>query len=230
MRKLGKTFTEQYKFKRLLKTEPSVLRAYKQQELSINSIPAVKDIALYDDDLVVCPSPRGSEEISPDMASVSLLSRGEARWPRRIEFAEQITDINKTGRHVWAVNLHVRLAAQTETGNRDYIVNVRRIETPYIVEATYNSAIFPQYSPVNAKNLSAIDKDNKTFYYLCSRKELFTEPTLERNDTPWDVWSCGIVPNGMSPFNATFYDREVAKLYAESLREECRRIDVMYKT
>ena len=57
----GSTFTEQYKFKRLLKTEPAVLRLYKQQEAAINSIRAVKDVAIYEQESITSYPMAGGE-------------------------------------------------------------------------------------------------------------------------------------------------------------------------
>ena len=215
-----------------MKTEPSALRLYKQQEQSINSIPAVKDIAIYEhDSIAVMPYDAAACDVS-SIAPIVRLSRGEALWPRRIEFAEQIADINNIGGHVWAVNLYVSSSAlYSDSNSKSYAVSIKRIEHPYIVASESGaSGLFPQYKPVQRKQLSMIDVyDEQVFFYMCSYDELFRKQEIDKKDAPWDVWSCGVVPNPMTPFNATFYDREVAHLYAESLREETRRIDKLMR-
>lgn len=232
LRKLdkGKTFTEQYKFKRLLKTEPSVLRLYKIQEKAINSIPAVKDIAIYESQSILpFPVPGEYGEVGPgDAAPFTRLHRGEANWPRRIEFAEQIPDISNKGGHVWAVSLHVTggepIGAGTNIG-KNYHVNVKHMTYPLIVTSKRGAGVFPNYEIVDTKLLPGIDDNEHVFFYLCDWEEINKEPSIRASEAPWDVWSCGVCPNEISPFNATFYDREVAHLYADSLREETLRLD-----
>lgn len=216
---LGKTFTDVYRFKRLLQTEPSVLRLYKKQEQAINSIPAVKDIAIYEDDESFCvPS---SYPISPDdVAPVTLLHRGNAEWPRRVRFAEQIPELYNQNKAVWSVNLGVigGLTAATSNADKTYEVHVRYTDFPIIINRRQGVISSQAYLKVDEKLLPKIDGNDKIWFYLSGHDDRTTE------SEPLEVKLCGICPDKLTPFNATFYDRDVAYLYADSLRVEIKRL------
>ena len=214
---MGKTFTDVYRFKRLLQTEPSVLRLYKKQEQAINSIPAVKDIAIYEDDEPLwIPS---SDPISPsDTAPITLLHRGNAEWPRRVIFAEQIPELYNQNKDVWCVNLKVSGGLRASAGLEDksYEVEIRHMAFPVIINLRRNVLLVQEYLKVDEKLLPKIDSNERMWFYLTGHDRT--------NGDPWEVKMCGVCPDPVTPFNATFYDRDVAHLYADSLRVEIQRL------
>ena len=225
MRKLTEgTFSDQYKFKRLLQTDPNVLKLYKQRDVAINSIPAVKDIAIWEDD-GICEFVPGQEV--PKYAPVTRLSHGDASWPRRIIFPEQVRQLYENAKPIWSVNVTVKSSQDYATGknHKSYQVRTKRVDAPVIAAQRKGAAlvnIWSQFEPVPADQIRHIENNDKVFFYL-------TDAMLRPDEQdPWDIWSAGLVPNLMAEFNASFYDRDVAHLYAESLRAEVQRIEKMH--
>ncbi len=218
---MGKTFTDVYRFKRLLQTEPSVLRLYKKQEQAINSIPAVKDIAIYEDDEPLwIPS---SDPISPsDTAPITLLHRGNAEWPRRVMFAEQIPDLYEQHKDVWSVNLKVT-GGLAGLGDKSYEVQMKHFSFPIIINLRRDVLNIQEYLKVDEQLLPRIDGNEKMWFYLIGYDDRKQEDGVTY-DEPWEVRMCGVCPDSVTPFNATFYDRDVAHLYADSLRVEIQRL------
>ncbi len=224
---MGKTFTDVYRFKRLLQTEPSVLRLYKKQEQAINSIPAVKDIAIYEDDEPLwIPS---SDPISPsDTAPITLLHRGNAEWPRRVMFAEQIPELYNQNKDVWCINLKVT-GGLAGLGDKSYEVEIQHITFPIIINLRRNVLLVQEYLKVDEKLLPKIDSNEKMWFYLSGYDDRKGDD-LSGKTQPWEVRMCGVCPDSVTPFNATFYDRDVAHLYADSLRVEIQRLhEVRFK-
>ena len=224
MRKLTKgTFSEQYKFKRLLQTHPDVLHRYKQRDIAINCIPAVKDIAIYEgpDSCEYIPG----QDVDPsETTQHTRLLQGTAEWPRRIIFPEQARQLYEDGRPMWSVNVTVSSSYDLHSnGNvKSYQVRIKRVDAPVIATQKKNVGWRPQFVPVPPEQIRYIENNDQVFFYL-------TDAMIAPEDQdPWDIWSAGLVPNLMAEFNASFYDREVAHLYAESLRAEVRRIEEMH--
>ena len=79
-----------------------------------------------------------------------------------------------------------------------------------------------RFGTVPPDQIRHIENNDKVFFYLIDAA------VAPQDQDPWDIWSAGLVPNLMAEFNASFYDRDVAHLYAESLRAEVRRIEEMH--
>ena len=224
MRKLTEgTFSDQYKFKRLLQTDPEVLKRYKHRDMAVNSIPAVKDIAIYDDDGKCEYVP--SLEVSPSAtAPITRLSKGDASWPRRIIFPEQVRQLYEEARPIWSINVTVSSSYDLSSSSnvKSYQVRIKRVDAPVIATQKKGLGWRPQFKPVPIDEIRHIENNDMVFFYLID-----AGIRCEEQD-PWDIWSAGLVPNLMAEFNASFYDREVAHLYAESLRAEVRRIEDMH--
>jgi len=217
------TFSDQYKFKRLLQTDPDILRRYKGQQTAINSIPAVKDIAIYEGP-ETCEYLPFEHITASDVAPYTILSQGRAEWPRRIIFPEQVRQLYEDGRPMWSVNITVNSNNDyvTKQTQKTYKVRIKRFDAPVIATKQSGISWRPEFKPVPKDSIRTIEENDKVFFYL-------TDVTIvPEEQEPWDVWTAGIVPNLMAEFNAAFYDREVAHLYAESLRAEVNRIDKMY--
>jgi hypothetical protein len=215
------TFSDQYKFKRLLQTDPDVLKRYKQRDIAVNSIPAVKDIAIYEDgDL--CEFIPGKEV--PEVAPITRLSQGDASWPRRIIFPEQVRQLYEDARPIWSVNVTVTQSHDLITNSpaKSYQVRTKRVDAPVIASQKKGVNIWSQFDPVPPDEIRHIENNEMVFFYLIDARK------RPDDQDPWDVWSAGLVPNLMAEFNVSFYDRDVAHLYAESLRAEVRRIEEMH--
>lgn len=224
MRKLTKgTFSEQYKFKRLLQTDPDVLHRYKQRDIAINCIPAVKDIAIYEgpESCEYIPS----KDVDPtDTTQHTRLLQGTAEWPRRIIFPEQARQLYEDGRPMWSVNITVNSVPDyySKENKKSYQVRIKRFDAPVIATQRKDVGWRLIFDPVPSDQIRNIENSENVFFYL-------TDAAIRPEEQePWDVFSAGLVPNLMAEFNTCFYDREVAHLYAESLRAEVHRIECMY--
>jgi hypothetical protein len=217
------TFSEQYKFKRLLQTHPEVLKRYKQRDIAINCIPAVKDIAIYEGP-ESCEYIPGQEVDPKATVQQTRLLQGTAEWPRRIIFPEQARQLYEDGRPMWSINVTVSASYDLHSNSnvKSYQVRIKRVDAPVIASQKKGVGWRPQFEPVPPDQIRHIENNDKVFFYL-------TDAAVAPQDQdPWDIWSAGLVPNLMAEFNASFYDRDVAHLYAESLRAEVRRIEEMH--
>jgi hypothetical protein len=217
------TFSEQYKFKRLLQTHPEVLKRYKQRDIAINCIPAVKDIAIYEGP-ESCEYIPGQEVDPKATVQQTRLLQGTAEWPRRIIFPEQARQLYEDGRPMWSINVTVSASYDLHSNSnvKSYQVRIKRVDAPVIASQKKSVGWRPQFEPVPPDQIRHIENNDKVFFYL-------TDAAVAPQDQdPWDIWSAGLVPNLMAEFNASFYDRDVAHLYAESLRAEVRRIEEMH--
>lgn len=224
MRKLTEgTFSDQYKFKRLLQTDPEVLQRYKQRDIAVNSIPAVKDIAIWEGE-ELCEFVPGKEISPSEIAPISKLSQGDASWPRRIIFPEQVRFLYEESWPMWSVNVTVTSERDLlqKKNVKSYKVRIRRVDVPVIATKKKGVGWRPVFDPVPPDQIRHIENNDKVFFYLTDAM------VLPEDQDPWDIWSAGLVPNLMAEFNASFYDRDVAHLYAESLRAEVRRIEAMH--
>ena len=224
MRKLTEgTFSDQYKFKRLLQTDPEVLKRYKQRDIAINSIPAVKDIAIWEGD-ELCDFVPGKEISPSDVAPITRLSHGDASWPRRIIFPEQVRQLYEDARPIWSITVTVSQTHDLRTNRpiKSYQVRSKRVDAPIIASQKKGINVWTQFDPVPPDEIRHVENNDKVFFYLIDAAKRPDE------QDPWDVWTAGLVPNLMAEFNASFYDRDVAHLYAESLRAEVKRIEDMH--
>lgn len=216
MRKLGKTFTKRYAFKRKLTTAPEINRLYKKREEAIGKIVAVKDAALYETDEPL--SVQTGADINPsDASKIQLIHRGATDWPRRVIYPEQIGDLGKARRDVWAVNLTLKEWGRKHT----FKVSIRHIDYPIIVTTWRGLSIHPEYRPVDKDELSKIDEETKVHFYVQGNTD------HKKGLDPWSVFACGVCPSSHT-LNVTFYDREVAVLYAESLTHEMSKTRAAY--
>lgn len=209
MRKLGKTFSKRYAFKRKLTTDPEINRLYKKREIAIGSIPAVRNAALFETEEPLSVH-TGTDILPSDAAKIKLINKGESNWPRRIMYSEQIIDLRNANRDVWVVSIR-------NIEHRHYIVQIRYLDFPMIVEKSMRAASI-QFVPTRESKFLTLDQHNNRVHYLAGWAEL-----RGYGEDPFDIWSCGVCPSPHDPFNATFYDKEVATLYAESLKHEAIR-------
>ena len=214
MRKLGKTFTKRYAFKRKLQTDPEILSLYSKREKAIRSVPAARNAALYETEEPLSVH-TGTDILPSDAVKIKLINKGESDWPRRVIYPEQISDLRNANRDVWVVNLKV-----SELGvHKTYKVRVKHLDFPMIVTMWRGVSEKTDFRPVANESLANIDDNSRGFFYLQGHTE------WKSGLDPWDVWSCGVCPN---EFNATFYDKEVASLYAESLKCEVAKLRQAY--
>ena len=222
LRKLGNTFSKRYNFKRLLQTAPDLAKLYNKQENAVNSITPIKFIHLKEkmDPIAAC-SPN-------DPASVKMFGPAEpTTWPRRIKYAEQIYDLNEHGfACVWTVRIVEERAYQPQALNSDdewkvtnVTADVKQVPNPMVVTFwpdNLGNLIPPNeaHRMVNPEHLPQIDEKNKVSFFLSDQ---------DPNNTPQELSQCGIIPHERHLWNATFYDFNVAHLYADSIEHQLQQ-------
>ncbi len=217
MRKLGKTFGKKYNFKRLLQTTPDLSKKYQQHDDAINSVVPVKHIQLLDYNGPILPT---TSAISPkDTIDVEVFGPGQQEeWPRRVKYAEQIPELNNQNYIVWVVRIIEMSEHPIQTPWQEHVeTDVVRVARPTVV--TYwpdsvNPAVpTAAHRPVNPVKLPKIDQQEFCAYFLSDGNDQLRPLQLEH---------CGIIPHIRLNFNATFYDQEVANLYAKSVTFQLR--------
>lgn len=215
LRKLGKTFTEKYNFKRLLQTAPDILSRYKRHEDAINSIEPHKHIQMFDLEPIRACDPNSAISVH-DTIDIETFGPGAGMWPTRIKFAEQVLDLYSIGYHIWAVEICGGTASVVDSKAPN--VEVTRYKKPTI--AHHNPIIMPNKhncTPIfNQKKLSKIDENLEDIAYFLVSDE-------DNTNTLTHLKQCSLIPDGFNIFGAAFYDRDVAYLYADSLRRQMER-------
>ena len=212
MRKLGNTFSKKYNFKRLLQTAPDLAKLYNKQENAVNGITPIRFIQLKEKQ-----GPIAGCNLN-DPADVEIFGPAEPTvWPCRIKYAEQIYDLNAHGFGcVWTV----RLVEEPVNGVQYRVeTSIRQVPNPMVV--TFFPDNLGPLIPVNEahrmvepEHLPKIDGNKRVSFFLSDG-----EPA----NTPTELNHCGIIPNERHLWNATFYNYDVAHLYAESMDDQLRQ-------
>lgn len=97
--------------------------------------------------------------------------------------------------------------------------DVKRVPNPQVV-TFWPDNLGKLIPPVNAhrtvdpKHLPRIDERNKASFFLSDGVQ---------ENTPQELSQCGIIPHERHLWNATFYDYDVAHLYADSIEDQLRQ-------
>lgn len=219
MRKLGETFEDRYRFKRLLSTDPEIIQRYKTHEDAVNSVTPIREAAILDREEPICV-PKFSDNLCYDPSTTAThsflrISPGDQQWPRRVVFAEQIPDLYRHQCSMWVVLLEGPYPKYQGSSSHEWqghpIVEVIRIDRPSVV-LLYPSSPTRHTTTVDPTKLCNLDKNNFAKYFVEGDRQ-------DGGDDPIGLDDCGIIPSGQRLLNTTFYDREVATLYADSLRK-----------
>lgn len=215
MRKLGETFEDRYRFKRLLSTDPEIIQRYKKHEDAVNSVTPIKDAAIVDhEELIYAPRSADNSTVSKSATiDVLRITPYNTNWPRRVIFAEQIPDLRAHNCSMWVVLIQGPYPQYTNKGTHDWqgkpTVDVIRVDQPSVV-LLYPSSPSRHTTMVDPDKLSTLDTNDYAKY--------FVEGTQQKTDLePISLDDCGIIPSGQRLLNTTFYNQQVANLYAESL-------------
>lgn len=203
LRRLSKTFGQKYNFKRLLQTTPTLSKLYTIHEDAVNSIKPIKHVQILPRLALRAYDPNATVDINA-ACKVEIYGPNQKSWPCRIKYAEQILDVYKHNYSAWVVRVGHYEQAEGQ-------VEIVEFKNPYIIfhypgiqnDPFHNKPIY------NPKKLSRLDENDFAPYFLASKTT---------NPTPLHL--AGIIPNGQYIYNSTFYDREIAHLYAESLQVE----------
>ena len=204
LKKLGKRFSKKYNFKRLLQTTPNLSKLYNEHEDAVNSIKPLKHVQLISLEEMRAFALITDADINKT-CNIEIYGPGSGKWPCRIKYAEQILDVNHNGYSAWVVKTW---QARTNV-TVDVLQYIRPCVTLYY---PIQYAVPKDHHPIyNPNQLARIDEQPFLSYFLAG----------ENRDNPVDLIdlrTCSIIPNGGDVYNSTFYDREIAYLYAESLQ------------
>ncbi len=201
MRRLSKKFGQKYNFKRLLQTTPNLSKLYNQHEDAVNSIEPIKHVTILQRTELMACDPNAVVDINAACA-IEIYGPGQKSWPCRIKYAEQILDVRKHGYSAWVVKIR-------QLGAKDATVDVLQYASPYVILHYPVSGPADTHAIYNPNKLARIDEEPFVTYFL----------TGKNCDEPIDLMTCSIIPDQvLYTYNSTFYDREVAHLYAESLQ------------
>ena len=204
MRKLGKSFSDKYNFKRLLQTTPDLSKLYSKHEAAVNSVRPIRQIPLFErEELRVYHA--GAK--ASDVCDMEIFGPGSGEWPSRIKYAEQILDVYANGETAWVV----QVCRENNTGDKTQ-VEVSEYRKPAVT--THYPVLHDQpknHSPIfNEKELAKVDQNQFMSYFLVSQSEPIP---------PADLTRIGLIPHEASLYNSTFHHKDIALLYADSLRE-----------
>ena len=204
MRKLGKSFSDKYNFKRLLQTTPDLSKLYTKHEDAVNSVRPIRQIPIFERELTAVFHPGAK---AADVCDMEIFGPGSGEWPSRIKYAEQILDVYAHGETAWVVQVcreHDR-GDKTKVEVLEYRKPAITLHYPILRDQPSNrSPIF------NDKELAKVDQNDFVSYFLVSQSEPIP---------PADLLHCGLIPNEASLYNSTFHHKDIALLYADSLRE-----------
>ena len=212
LEKLGKTFTKKYNFKRLLQTAPDLLNRYKRHEDAINSIEPHKHIQIITYESIQPVSDLSAVIDMNAVADIETFGPGASVWPKRIKFAEQVLDSYANNYHIWAVEI----CGSTHPGSEMPNVEVTKFKKPAIAHHYPVLRYMPtNHRPIfNQTKLSKIDQNDFVSYFLVS---------VSKDDTLTELKKCSLIPDGHNVFGAAFYHRDIAYLYADSLRKQMKK-------
>lgn len=221
LRESSKYLSKQYKFLRKLGTDPSISRTLEERDEYINLIPSVKDVVILEPvvfDPVIDPR-QDISEVAIEQHRV-FIDKHNTKWPFRIEFVEQLLDVNC----IWVVTITSRAQATSYQASNGAIsgqspttgitVDMTAINDPTIhLMSPHKGPYWPSRPIMTEKHLRDLEKK--------AHQEL-----VIRGDNPnqsIDAYDCNILPYRQSRYNCTFYNRDVAHLYLESVADFINR-------
>lgn len=204
LRKLGKTFSKKYNFKRLLQTTPDLSKLYTKHEAAVNSVRPIRQIPIFENE----ESPVFLPDAKPrDVCDMEIFGPDSGDWPSRVKYAEQILDVYAEGETAWVVQVtrEHRIGDATKVNVLEYRKPAITLHYPIFHDQPNN------HSPIfNEKQLAKLDQNDYISYFLVSQSE---------NLPAANLMECGLIPNISALYNTTFHHKDIALLYADSLRE-----------
>ena len=224
LRESSKRLSTRYKFKRQLQLTPEVINAFSYRDERINRIKAVKDISIIEP-LVYEVDDTG--DIDDRTIPTIHITKNDTKWPFRIEYIEQILDVEE----LWVV-IADRTNSKDGTGptveksfNQHGIsLDLLKIEKPRVVIG-YDLGLHCKKRKIlsTEKELRSCEDE---YWKPHSMLQGGYEPVWLQGKYPEqvvDLYLCNILPSNLSLYNATFYNRDVAHLYLDSLSESIKR-------
>jgi len=227
LRESSKFLSKRYKFIRTLGTKPKIKNAFDERDERINRIRPVKDILIYE--------PIEIPEFDPtlDPSTVVIedprvpITQQDTNWPFRIEYIEQILDIDT----LWVVVVDGRspqgsyssssgaATPHTPVPGSGITLDLIKIEKPSVVVGDVRPIGQGRRALWCEKELRNLEEPGPRL--IRSMETIWIQG--KRPEQYVDIYLCNILPNNLTMYNCTFYERDVAHLYMESLSEYIKR-------
>lgn len=198
---------EKYTFLRKLKTPADLMRVYNEIDERLGRVKPHKSIQTYS-----CP-PLTYNDTDDDKIEikVEVFSRENKTWIKRIRFPEQLLACDR----VWLVH---HTYQQTYMGAVPAAVRtnieIEEIELPAL-HCKGSTSVSPHVVP----------KDIEVYRQTESVPAMIALQSENTRDVrSYSVQQINIVPTTLVEFDAVFYDKTVANLYAESLERHMTMI------
>jgi len=210
--------SESYRFKRALRDTPAVSALFKDRNDRVNRIRPIKNVLVFE-----------TSPLEPFMQRVDVvvdrteslaghpITEDQKDWPFRIEYIEQLLEVTD----VWTVVVQPYYQDPTigPLGISDISIDVTHIKDP-VVSHTYGSGRdLQQGAPMTTEaelmgleRIGILSPHHGTIFL----RERYSDKGI-------DIMHCNILPYRLGFYNATFYRREVAQLYVDSLSEHLRK-------
>lgn len=234
LRESSKRLSERHKFKRKLDTQPYIMNALAQRDERINRVSPVKDILIYEpmnaEPLTPIDPNAACETFTIDMPPRVRITRDNTNWPFRVEYIEQLLDIHT----LWVVVADGRSpnssysSSSGSATSHDHAASIGisldliKIEKPQVVLGEVQPLGNGRRTLWREKQLRELEETGKPKTMVYGGAESIWVRG-KRPDQVTDIYLCNILPKNLTMYNCSFYNRDVAHLYMESLSEHIKR-------
>jgi len=220
LRESSKRLSDKYRFIRTLGSIPAITKAFRERDSRINRVHPVKDVAIIEPVLL---SPFEFVEAQAGIIKVEqpriLITHYDTDWPFRIEYIEQLLDVED----IWVVVAkHVEETHCVDTPydpHRGTSLDMIHIQRPNVLLGVERPGGTCKKLVPTEKQLRELEDDKPRI--IRSVEEIWIEGS--RPEQVIDLFECNILPKRLAMYNCTFYNRDVAHLYLESLSEHLKR-------
>lgn len=206
-----------YRFFRSLKDEPTITTSFNDRNDRINRVRPVKDILVINtffapDALLDVGKTSPAESITYDTFPIT---KDQKEWPFRIEYIEQLLEVD----HIWVVVVQPYYQDPTigPLAVSNMSIDIVHIDSPCVI-CQDTLGYTPGPPILTEKGLIDLEKE------IGITGRIGEVCIYSRNsNTNIDITHCNILPYGLKLYNATFYHKDVAQLYVDSLSTHLAR-------
>ena len=216
LRESSKRLSAKYKFKRLLGTAPHYAEAYADRDGRINRVSPVKSVAILEPVLLSLAGVYEQPRVN--------ITPYNTDWPFRIEYIEQVIDVDD----VWVVVADGRNRSYKKTRAIEQVddahgisLDLIHIPDPKVVCGGARLIGDPRRTLFTEKQMKSLEAE-QSLQTMIGQNAVWLESTKNPNQYI-NLHTCNILPHHLTPYNCSFYHRDVAHLYLDSLSAHFRR-------
>lgn len=221
LRESSKRLSKKYKFKRNLSSQPAITAAFRERDSRINRVSPVKDIVILEP-LSIETLVSGDHVGKPPPSAA--ITKTDTDWPFRVEYVEQLLDVDC----VWVVIADGRSPTGSYASSSGSAIpldigginlDLIKVESPYVIKGDVRPIGTGRKLIGTEKALRGLEAPEPRL--IRSVEHIWVQG--KRPDQCVDIYLCNILPHHLTMYNCTFYNRDVAHLYLESLSEHIKR-------